>query len=104
MEYSLYQNTLDTIDLQGYTPNDVEYVGDYDGHYSLSWKEFTEQAAKLDYDDPHLNDFIIMFKDGVWLEHYFTDEWSDNGEFEWALIKRPKTPQNTKPFNLVNDN
>lgn len=90
MEYSLLQNTLDTLYLHDYTKNDVEYVGDHNGHYSLTWKEFTEQAAKLDYDDPQLNDFIIMFKDGVWLEHYFNDTWCDDGEFEWALIKRPK--------------
>ena len=76
---NLYQQAIETLNENGKSAKDVEWVGSEEVYFT--WKEF----VKLGQDETHaVDDLVIVGKD-FWLERKFSDldEW-------WEFKKKPK--------------
>lgn len=83
--------TINKLNENHLTPDDVNWVGSRNGLYVLSWKEFEEKFKNLDYDNGYGSQVIasdlIVVGDNWWLERAEYDglEW---WEFRTPPIKK----------------
>ena len=97
---NLLTETLQEIDDNDLSVNDIVYIGTRDGKYSCSWEEFKVLANESYYNgyggaqvNPAL---IIVFKDSkeLYREEYDGSEW-------WDLWKPFKVPESTEPLTEI---
>lgn len=83
------EETLDAIKDSGHSVEDVHFIGDEYGEYSMTWEEF-EKIANVEYDNGYgasevATDLVIQFKDTSYMTR---------GEYdgsEWWQYQKPKS-------------
>lgn len=107
MEQTLLDDTIRHLHLHNYTEKIVKYVNDfYNKDSAITWKEFTEQADKIPYDDPHISSFIIMLKNDTWLERDIDGFWRKcdkiNNHLEYMFLKITEPITDNESFKVLN--
>jgi hypothetical protein len=97
---NLLMETKAELRTEGYTPDDIVFIGSRDGHYACSWEEF-EKLADFDYDNGFggqevADDLLIRMIDGSFFcrEEYDGSEW-------WNYWPVPKFEANPRPITRL---
>lgn len=99
---NLLQETLQSLKENGKTSQDVVWVGNQDGHYSITWAEFSAIAEKTTYSSGFGNQEIasdlVIVGENWWLERHEYDgsEW-------WEYKELPHVSKSAKSFTKVYD-
>jgi hypothetical protein len=91
---NLLEETIEVLKYKGKSPEEVLWVGD--AKISFSWKEFSEKARLITYDNgfgvQEIRDLLMVVGDNWWLERYEYD----GSEF-WIFKTYPHRPESGKP-------
>jgi hypothetical protein len=82
---------IDFLALNGKVPENVRWIGSYNGMYAIKWNEFAEIAKQLDSNDIVAIDFILV-GDNWWAEYDASG---------WSMNKLPKMSLTPKPFDKI---
>lgn len=99
---NLLRETLEKLNYSGQTPENVLWVGNYEGTRVVTWEEFAKIAAEVDYDSGYganeiVRDLVIV--GDTW--------WLDRGEYDgsewWNFNTIPVRQESSHPFTRVVD-
>lgn len=94
MKY-LIKETIEKLNENHLTPDDVKWIGSRDGLYVLSWQEFEEKFKDVFYDSGYgsaeIAEDLVVVGDNWWLER------AEYDGLEWWEFK---TPPVKKAINL----
>lgn len=98
---NLLQETINELEMLGYTPADVLWVGSRDGNYAMAWDEFAN-IADFVYDcgytwSNNINEDLVVVGSDWWLERKVGIQ----GVEMWKLHWYPQRKENARPFNTV---
>lgn len=98
----IFDETLDAIQSNGKTPNDVWWVGSHDGRYVISWDVFERQFSDVEYDSGYggqeIASDLVVVGDNWWLSRSEYD-----GSECWRFETRPKVGTDTQTFSRITD-
>jgi hypothetical protein len=96
---NLLAETYEKLLFHELTPQDVLWIGSFDGKYRMTWQEF-EVLANREYDKkygrPEVCSDLVVVGDSWWLERheYVGMEW-------WVFYRNPVGNSNTKPVTKI---
>ena len=97
---NLLQETREELRSNGYTPQDVAWVGSRNGKYVGTWEDFVRIANRRynpGYGSNQVSlELVVVLLDGAWLERHEYDgsEW-------WEFKRTPEMQQQTHPITEV---
>jgi hypothetical protein len=97
---NLLQETENFLFDYEFRPEDIVFIGTYDGSYSCTWEEFkllADQNYNAGYGSQEvLPDLVIVFKDNSWISRSEYD-----GSEGWDLNRKPEEDINSKPLKVL---
>ena len=83
----LIEETIQCLNENHLTPDDVKWVGSRNGLFVLSWQEFEEKFKDLSYDDGYglqvIASDLVVVGDKWWLER------AEYDGTEWWVFRKP---------------
>ncbi len=99
---NLLEETLDDLSRNGKKPEDVLWVGSYDGEYAMTWDDFAA-IANFDYWDGYGDQEVVMDLAVVGRD-WWLDRYECEGVEGWRFQTVPTRKKNAKPFEHVRVN
>jgi len=110
-QVSLLQVTIERLEWMGKKPQEVLWVGNFDGNLSLTWEqfaEFTDVSYNWREGGPHVAIDLVIVGNGWYLERMWNYDYDDTDDSQgpwigewWAPGKWPQRMEGARPFYKV---